>query len=76
MSDIMYIGNIKNKEEKMKKLLTYKELAEQLNMSSATLRIWVMNKKVPYIKIGRLVRFDLDIIDEWLESKLTMGSVK
>jgi len=32
-----------------------------------TLYHWVSQKRVPYVKIGRLTKFDLQVIDEWIK---------
>lgn len=45
----------------------YAQLAEFLSMSPASLRVWVMQGKLPYYKIGKLVRFDPPSIKAWLE---------
>ncbi|SPQ02028.1 hypothetical protein NBG4_860013 [Candidatus Sulfobium mesophilum] len=50
------------------RLLTYKDLAERWQLPIATLRIWVMKKKLVPVKLGRLVRFPESYILE-LEQK-------
>ncbi len=48
-------------------LLTYKEAAEILKIKPITLRRWVMEKKIPFLKLGiKSVRF----LPEHLESVL------
>ncbi len=47
----------------------YEQLAEFLGMSPASLRVWVMQGKLPYYKIGKLVRFDPLSIKAWLEKQ-------
>ena len=39
------------------KMLTYKDLSERWQVSINTLAIWVMQKKLKPVKLGRLVRF-------------------
>jgi excisionase family DNA binding protein len=39
------------------RLLTYKELSERWKVPENTLMIWVMEKRLKPIKLGRLVRF-------------------
>ncbi|MCM8771345.1 MAG: helix-turn-helix domain-containing protein [Candidatus Omnitrophica bacterium] len=53
------------------RLITVEELAKYLNLNPHTIYIWVEQKKIPFIKIGRMVRFDLIEIEEWLASKKT-----
>ncbi len=50
-----------------KRYLGIKELAEYLGLSIGTVYSWVCYKKIPYIKMGRLVKFDLKRINEWVE---------
>ena len=51
------------------KLLNITEMAEYLGITVGTLYAWVSQKRIPYIKLGRLVKFDLRKIDKWLEEK-------
>ena len=52
----------------MKKLIGIEELAEAIGFAPNTIRQWVSMKKIPYYKVGRLVRFDTTEIDKWLET--------
>jgi excisionase family DNA binding protein len=52
-----------------KKLLDVKELAEYLKIEKSTVYAWISQKKIPYIKVGRLPRFSLDRINQWLDKK-------
>lgn len=56
----------------MKELLTAKELAERLQCSERTIHSW-RAKGLPAIKIqvGRLVRFDVEAVERWLQSQQT-----
>jgi excisionase family DNA binding protein len=44
-------------------------MAEYLGVSSKTIRAWVWLKQIPYFKLGRLVRFDLQSIDSWIKER-------
>ena len=48
----------------MKKLLKVPELAEGFNVSDACVRRWVLEGKIPYVKIGRLIRFRPELLEE------------
>ncbi len=52
-------------------LLTIKDLAEKLQIKTATLYAWVAQRKLPSRKIHGLVRFDPNEIDQWLASFVT-----
>jgi excisionase family DNA binding protein len=49
-------------------LLTIEQLADQLATSIRHIRRLVAEKRVPYVKVGRLVRFDPDEIAGWLRN--------
>ena len=51
----------------MQKLLTKTEIAELLNVSVSTIEHYVFFKKIPFIKIGKLVRFSEDEISKWVQ---------
>lgn len=50
-------------------LWTYGDLASFLKVSEQKLRMDVMKRKIPFKKIGRLVRFDPIEIIQWLNSE-------
>lgn len=47
----------------MAKLLDVKEASKLLSVSENTVRKWILQKRIPFVKIGTLVRFkEEDII--------------
>ena len=50
-------------------LLNAKEIAAMLELSTATIRKWVLTGYIPYKKIGRAVRFSASEIQDWARSK-------
>jgi len=57
-------------DEKKLPKFNYKEAAKLLNIVPGTLRKWVMEKKVPHLKVGRNVRFTENQIDEILKNMM------
>lgn len=55
--------------ETKKKLMNIGEVAEFLNIPVATVRDYVWRKQIPYVKVGRHVRFRHEEILAWLESR-------
>ena len=53
----------------MNQFLTVEQLAEFLNCKESTIYSWVSKGAVPCYKIGRLVRFRLEDIEEWLRTQ-------
>ena len=51
----------------MEKLLDISEVSDTIGVQINTLYSWIHQKKIPYIKIGRLVKFKPSDIDEWLK---------
>ena len=54
-------------------LLTIDQLAEQLNVSVRHVRRLVAERRVPYLKVGKFVRFDSAEIGEWLDGIRQLG---
>ena len=51
----------------MKNLLTVTETAEALNVKPATIRSWLLRRKLPRVNCGRAVRIPADAIVEFIE---------
>jgi len=55
--------------KKPRQFLTKKELAEYLGLSIFTIDSWVSERReIPYIKMGRCVKFDLSDVLLWVEN--------
>ena len=52
----------------IKKLLTVTEVAEWLGAKKFTIYSWVHERRIPHKKAGRLLRFDEDEIEAWLQT--------
>lgn len=52
-------------------LLDEKEAAEVLAVSPGTLSVWRSTGRynVPFVKVGRCVRYSRSALEEWLESR-------
>jgi excisionase family DNA binding protein len=55
-----------------KRLMTIQELAEFTGCSIQTLYKMVNQRRIPYVKVGRLLRFDSRLIDDWLQAHTVM----
>jgi excisionase family DNA binding protein len=49
--------------------LDYQQAAEYLNTNPRHLRGLVSRREIPHVKLGRLVRFVPDQLDEWMRDK-------
>lgn len=50
-------------------MLTVHELSKELKISESGIYQWVGQRRLPFVKIGRSVRFDQKEITEWLAEK-------
>lgn len=55
--------------EYSKQYLTKKEAAELTNIGVRTIEKRMKDGDIPFIKVGRLVRFDRNKIIKWMDSK-------
>ncbi|MEO0124516.1 MAG: helix-turn-helix domain-containing protein [candidate division WOR-3 bacterium] len=53
----------------MTKLIDIQTLSVLLSVKQKTIYDWVHKNAIPYVKLGRLVRFDENEIKRWLENK-------
>lgn len=54
---------------KKKLLLDTKEAADYLGIKKSTLYEWVIQRKIPYTKVGRLLKFRIEDLDSWLRKR-------
>ena len=53
--------------EKIQELLRAKEAAQLLNVSENTVRMWIWQKRLPVIRLGRAVRLRRQDLEEIIE---------
>jgi excisionase family DNA binding protein len=58
-------------------LLRVQEVAERLNVRQSTIRAWLLQRRLPYVKVGRCVRIPIDAIDRLInENTVPIGGRK
>lgn len=62
-------GRIKKIPE-LRRLITAKEAGQYLSISTDTIYRLASLKKIPYIKIGDRVLFDIKALDRWIEKNM------
>ncbi len=73
---------MKDPEPIKRRLFNIREVAEYTGLSVHTLYTMVSQRRIPYTKTGRLIKFDLKAIDAWIDrnsvkpSARTNGNVK
>jgi len=45
------------------------EIADLLGVEKSTIYAWVHTRQIPYYKIGRLVKFKMEEIEQWIREK-------
>ena len=50
-----------------RRLINVEEVAHMLDMSKDTIYKWVTQRKIPFVKCGRLTKFDVEKIETWIE---------
>jgi len=58
------------------RLLDITQLSEAINVKKKTIYDWTHKKQIPYVKMGRLLRFDLDDIEKWIRRNNRSESVR
>jgi excisionase family DNA binding protein len=59
--------------EGLPRLLSIGHLAERLGTTPRHVRRLVAERRVPFLKVGRLVQFDPDNITNWLDGRRVRG---
>jgi len=44
-------------------------IAKKLNVKPSWIRLQILNRKIPFLKIGKHIRFRPEEIDQWLNEK-------
>jgi excisionase family DNA binding protein len=50
----------------MQRLLNIREVAAHTGLSVHTLYAMVSKRQIPFVKVGRLTKFDVGLLDKWL----------
>lgn len=56
----------------MRRLITIQEAEEYTGLSPHTLYAMVSQRRVPYVKVGRLVKFDQAMLQAWIKQHTVM----
>lgn len=63
----------------MDSLLTLDQVAQILGVSPVTAKIWASKRKIPVVKVGRLVRIEPEALQKWIRENTlpaTPSSIK
>ena len=65
----MFIVNVSLQKITAKKIIGKKEGSEILGIKKQTLYEWVVQRKIPFIKVGRLTKFRRSDLEAWLKKR-------
>ena len=57
-------------------LIDIGRVSEYLDVKVNTIYSWVNQRKIPYVKVGRLIKFDLQDINLWIAQRKEPSEVK
>ena len=65
------LGDIIRLSSKLNDLLAPSQAAQHLNVTTGTLAVWRSTGRypIPFIKVGRSVKYRLDDLNAWIESR-------
>jgi excisionase family DNA binding protein len=55
-----------------RKYLTVREVSEYMGIATDTIYTMVSQRRIPYVKVGRLVKFDQAVLDAWIKQHTVM----
>ncbi len=56
----------------LRRLINVREAAEYTGLSPYTLYTMVSQRRIPFVKVGGALRFDLALLDEWIKQHTVM----
>ena len=57
---------MKEHSQLVRRFVSVNEIARYMGLSAHTVYTWVSKRQIPFTKVGRLTKFDLRAIDEWI----------
>ena len=64
--------HLKQPERVSRRLINIQEAAAYTGLSVHTLYTMTSQRRIPYVKVGRLTKFDLRLLDEWIANHTVM----
>ncbi len=55
-----------------RRLISIQEAAQYTGLSPHTLYTMVSQRRIPYVKVGRLTKFDVGLLDAWIKQHTVM----
>jgi excisionase family DNA binding protein len=55
-----------------RRLLSVHEVSTYTGLAPDTVYTMVSQRRIPFVKVGRLVKFDVELLDRWLKERTVM----
>ncbi len=55
-----------------RRLVSIRQAAAYIGMSRHTVYTMISQRRIPHVKVGRLVKFDLAMLDAWIKGNTVM----
>ena len=55
-----------------RRLFDIKEVAIYTGLSTHTIYTMVSQRRIPFVKLGRLTKFDREMLDKWIKQQTVM----
>ncbi|MDK2742421.1 MAG: helix-turn-helix domain-containing protein [Nitrospira sp. BO4] len=59
-----------------RRLLNIEEASQYIGLSVHTLCAMTSQRRIPYVKVGRLTKFDREMLDKWIKQQTVMPVAK
>ncbi len=56
----------------IRRLISIQEAAVYTGLAVPTLYTMVSQRRIPYVKVGRLTKFDIALLDQWIKQNTMM----
>lgn len=56
-------------------MLTVAEVARRLGMKEGTIRLWLAQRKLPYVRCGRAIRVPNEVVEEFIKKNTVSARV-
>lgn len=60
------------KHPTISRLISIQAAATYIGLSPHTLYTMISQRRIPYVKVGRLVKFDVELLDAWIKQNTVM----
>ena len=64
--------HVTNSAQISRRLLSVQEAAEYIGLSVHTVYTMVSQRRIPFVKVGRLTKFDVKLLDDWISKNTVM----